>query len=305
MVNVRTGNETEPAPEEKPLGKRILVVGAGPAGMEAARVAATRGAEVTLMERNPYLGGQFNLAGTPSNRKTFLNLIRYYKNELKRLGVEIRLGEEVTPTASLIEEVDAVILATGGRSLKPNIPGAELPHVMTAWEVLEGNREAFGNVVIIGGGATGCAAAIYISDKKKVPYDAAAYLDSRGITPPEPRMKPNITVLEMLKRIGTDIGLTTRWVNLQELNLRSIRMITKVEVKSIEPKAVVHQDEKGVEHRVPADCVVLAIGVESVNPLEEPLSKKTTELHVIGDAKEPRKAMEAIREGYRTAMELT
>jgi NADH dehydrogenase FAD-containing subunit len=81
-------------------------------------------------------------------------------------------------------------------------------------------------------------------------------------------------------------------------------MITKVEVKSIEPKAVVYQDEKGGEHHVPADCVVVAVGVESVNPLQEPLSKKTAELHVIGDAKEPRKAMEAIKEGYRTAMAL-
>lgn len=303
MVNARTGSETEPSPEEKPLKKQLLVVGAGPAGMEAARVAAVRGASVILADSHPYLGGQLNLAGTPPNRKPFLDLLRYYKNELKRLNVDLKLGETLTPESHLLAEADEVILATGSQPLIPPIPGIASPQVMMAWEVLEGKKKASGNVVIVGGGATGCETAIYLASQSEIPPAAASFLKRRDIIPPVPQEKLNITIVEMLKRIGSDIGITTRWVILQELALMGIQTITDVEVKAIEPEGIVYRNEAGNLCRLPADSVVLATRVRSSNPLEEAWSTKRA-LHVIGDAREPRKILDAIQEGYRAAMEL-
>ncbi|MFC1858185.1 FAD-dependent oxidoreductase [Thermodesulfobacteriota bacterium] len=304
LVNPRVGCETEPAPEEKPLKKRILVVGSGPAGMEAARVAAMRGAQVTLAEAHPYLGGQLILAGAPVNRKTFLQLLPYYKNELKRLDVDLRLEERITPDSPLVDGADTVILATGGKPIVPNIPGGDSAHVMTAWEVLSGQRKAVGKVVIVGGGATGCEMAIYLATRQDVPAAALNYLGSRNVTPPAPLEKPDITILEMQKHVGHGIGITSRWVTLQELKLKEIRTITYADVKSIEPGKVVYVDAEGNQNEQPADSVVLAVGAKSFNPLEEALSKQVKDLHVIGDALTPGKAIDAIRTGYRTAMEL-
>jgi 2,4-dienoyl-CoA reductase (NADPH2) len=303
MVNARTGHETEPSPEERPLEKRVLVVGAGPAGMEAARVAAVRGARVILADAHPYLGGQVILAGTPPNRKPFLELLRYYQNELQRLNVDIRLRETITSESPLLSEADAVILATGGQPMIPPIPGVASPQVMTAWEVLEGKKKAFGNVVIVGGGATGCETAIYLASKSEIPPAAADFLKRRDITPPLPRNNPKITIVEMLKRIGSDIGVTTRWVVLQELAMLGIQTMTQVEVTAIEPEGIVYRNETGNLCRLPADSVILATGVYSVNPLEAAWSGKKT-LHVIGDASKPRKVLDAIEEGYRAAMAL-
>ena len=171
MVNPRAGREGQHYPEPVEKHKRVTIVGGGPGGMQAAISAASRGHEVTLLERAGHLGGQLNLAAIPEGREELSNLVVSLGSALSREGVDVRLGLEATPEAVLSTTPDTVIVATGAEPVTPDIPGTAGQHVVQAWDVLSGKADVGDRVVVLGGGATGCLVSLYLAqmgDRKSV-----------------------------------------------------------------------------------------------------------------------------------------
>ncbi len=309
-INPRAGRELELPLSAAPISRRIAVVGGGPAGMKAAATAAGRGHRVTLFEKEPVLGGQLNLAAVPPGREEFWTAVEDLQSHLEWEGVEVRLEEEAT-AAKLIEEgFEAVVVASGGRPVIPPIPGIDQPHVLQAWDVLEGKADPAGHrVVIIGGGAVGAETAIYVAGMGTISGDTLQFLLVNGGEDPETlrelstRGVKEVTVVEMLPKVCRDVGMSTRWVLLQDLRGLGVRLVSNAPARRIEPDGVVVEVE-GCEEKIPADTVIIAAGTCSVNGLYEDLKDAGVEVHLIGDARQPRKAFEAIQEGLETGLRI-
>jgi len=217
--------------------KNVVVVGGGPAGMEAALTLAMRGHKVTLIEKNSRLGGTLNIASKPPYKSELAELIKYYEAMLKKYGVNVILGVEAV--ADLIAKMspDVVVVATGGVPRK-DVPGATLPHVRSAHEVLEKEEVLKDSVVVVGGGGVG--------------LETADYLSEHGA---------KVTVVEMLDRVGLDLERATRWVLLSRLRSKGVQILTKTKVKEIKEKMLV-VERSGVQTELQADYIVLAIGIE-------------------------------------------
>jgi 2,4-dienoyl-CoA reductase (NADPH2) len=280
MVNPLVGREGEIEinPVERP--RRILVVGGGPAGMKAAQIAAMRGHHVTLYEKGDKLGGQLNLASVVPGREELGTIVEYLSVQLKKLGVEVRLGEKVTPSLVAKLKPDVVILATGAVPIVPNIPGIDLPHVFQAWDVLAGKNVPGKNVVVVGGGGVGCYTALYLAARNK-----------------------KVTLLEMLEKTAKDIGISNRWIIRDNLEKTGVRTFTSTKVERISEKEV-FAIKNGQRLTLPADSVVLAVGSKPNKNLAEAIREKIPEIYEIGDCVEPRKALQAIHEGWNVGLKV-
>jgi len=303
LVNARAGAERKRAIEPVSSRKKVMVIGGGPAGMEAARVAALRGHEVCLYEKNECLGGQLPLAAAPAGREEFLTFVRYLEGQMKKLNVTVHMGTEATPLQVDREKPEVVIVATGAEPAIPGIKGADRPNVVLAWDVLSGKADTGKEVVIIGGGAVGLETALLLARKGTIDADTLYFLTINQAEKPETiqgllcRGLKKVTVLEMLKRAGQDIGRSTRWAILQDLSRLGVRTLSKALAKEITERGVVIERE-GREELIPGDTVVLATGAKPVNSLYDQIKSRVREIHVIGDAKNPRKALEAVAEGF-------
>jgi len=266
-------------PAEKP--KKVVVVGGGPAGMKAAKVAAIRGLEVSLYEKKSELGGQL-LAGSVAPYKDEIpKLVRYLTSQLMKARVKVELGVEAT--AELLEEAkaDAVVIATGANPIVPqDIPGVELENVVSALDVLTGVKETGLRVVIIGGGMVGCETAEFLADKGK-----------------------KVTILEMLDEIGSDIRTSTKQTVLYRLQRAGVEMVTKTKADEITEKGVRVAQNSSVQV-FEADTVVLAMGFIPNVKLAKELEGKVAALHPVGDCVEPRKIVDAIGDGARVGREI-
>ncbi len=303
LMNPRAGREFEIQETPAPRPKKVWVIGGGPAGLMAAATAARRGHKVTLFEKEPSLGGQLRLAGVPAMRRDFVTAAVDLERQVRLAGVQVRSGRGVNKAAVKRGRPDAVVVATGGRPIIPEIPGVDLGHVTTAWDVLAGRAMVGRDVVIIGGGAVGCETALHLCESSAVSGDSLRFLAFNKaetwevldeLVTKSPR---RVTILEMLKRIGQDIGLSTRWSILQDLERYGVKIITEATAKEILPDGVVMERE-GRTEKVTCDSVVLAMGSRPVQELNEELAGIVPEIHVVGDAKGPRKALDAVWEGY-------
>lgn len=303
LVNARAGRELEQEPEPARQVKQVLVVGGGPGGMEAARVAAERGHRVTLWEKDRRLGGQLNLAAVPPGREEFSTVIEYYRHELDRLGVQVELNKEADENSIKSFGADAVVMATGAAPMQPPILGVDGANVVQAWDVLAGQAATGKRVVIIGGGAVGCETALLLARKGTLDADALHFLALNNAESWETlkelaiRGVKEVTVVEMQKAVGADIGISSRWVILQEMHRFGVKTITRATAREINERGVV-LDTQGKEEVLEADTVVLAAGSRSLSGLCERVKEQLPEVYVVGDAVAPRKALDAIYQGY-------
>lgn len=281
-INASVGEEKKSRLTRVAKPKRILIVGGGLAGMEAARVSALRGHETILYDEKEQLGGQLRLSTKPPHKEELNNILDYLSNQLKKLNVEVKLGKSVT--ASIVQQIDpdAVILATGARPLIPKIRGVNNKNVVTAWDVLAGEVEVGEEIVIAGGGTVGCETAEFLAEKGK-----------------------RITVVEMLSDVALDAESVTRKLLLKRLGEKKVKILTSSTILEIAEGGVMIMDTKDNRREIiKAENVVLSLGAQANIELFKELEGKVKELYAIGDCVKPRKIIDAIYEGFHIAREI-
>lgn len=280
IYNPAAGMEMDAMIKPAQVRKRVLVIGGGPGGLEAARVAALRGHDVTLFEKEQKLGGRFAIACLGPFKQEFTHAIKWLSRQVTKLGVHIELAREVTP--ELVEEIrpDAVIIATGAVSQLPSIPGIDRPSVALGEDILTGKVSMGTNVAILGGGGIGTEVADFMAQRGK-----------------------KVTIVEMLPEVGvpTGIPLLVAQVLLPRLRQYGVEIRTGATVKEIIDGGLIVATD-GKEERINGiDQVVVAMGAKPVNELAAKLKGKVAEIYVVGDSKEPRTAYEATHEGAEAA----
>lgn len=278
-INAAAGEEKTSRLEPVKKPKKILIVGGGPGGMEAARVLALRGHEAILYDDKSELGGQLLMATKPPHKEELTNLLVYLSTQIKKLNVDVNLGKPVT--ASLVQEINpnVVILATGAHSLVPNIPGITSENVVTAWDVLMGKVEVGEEIVVAGGGDVGCETAEFLANKEK-----------------------SLSLIEMLDEVAYDVEYRTRDLMLKRLAANNVRILTGCVIIGITEKGVSVVDKRRNRIKtIHAENVVLALGARPNTTLTNELKGTIPALYSIGDCVKPRKVPDAIREAFKLA----
>ncbi len=281
LVNPTLGREEELRIKPADRKRRVFVAGGGPAGAEAAMVAAKRGHDVHLFEKADNLGGQFYMASIPPSKGEIAGFIVWQKKQLEENHVSVHLNTEFTEEIVTGQKPDAVVLATGSTPVTPPWPGVKRANVVTAHQVLEGRTEVGRSVAVIGGGMVGSETANHLANHGK-----------------------EVILVEMLPEIASDINVRSRPFLLRDLAERNVKVYVNATVKEVLANGL-RIERNGCEEKIgPFDTVVLAVGVEPCNDLGSKLEGKVARLITIGDALSPRKALEAIAEGYQAGLEV-
>lgn len=311
LVNYRAGKEGYYKSFEKVAEpKKVLVIGGGPAGCEAARVAAEKGHAVTLLEKTTRLGGALHLCAAPPGREEFLELVSFFNASLKELNVDVRLNTEATFELVQSFSPDVVVFSEGAKPIVPPVlKNAEMDNVFLAQDVLLNKKRCYGDTVIVGGGAVGCETALHLAAQGTISPETAAFLiethadtaDHVATILNEPIFK--VHLVEMLPKIGEEIGKSTRWTMMLELRRLKVNIHKHTKVISIEKNGVNVETPDG-EQFIQCVNVVNATGFRIENSLAEKLIEQGFEVKIIGDAKQPRRAIDAIAEGFKTGWNL-
>lgn len=260
--------------------QRVIVVGGGPAGMEAARVAKLRGHNVTLWEKNDQLGGQMLIACRPPHKDKINWFTEFLTGELERLKVDVKLGQEATVEVILAHKPDAVIIATGARPSDAGLPCHGHKCIVQAWDVLRERASVTGKTAtIVGGGEVG--------------LETAEFLAKKGVS---------CVVVEMAPDVGLDMEGISRLDLLGRLAELGVKLETGVLITEITPETVKGWNAERRPVSYPSEAVVLALGSTPVNDLAPQLKGKVPEVYLIGDARIPRRIMEAAYEGMISAV---
>jgi 2-enoate reductase len=276
-VNPACGRERSYELRPAQRARRILVAGGGIAGMEAARVSATRGHKVTLCEKSDALGGHLLEAAEPDDKKDIERLNRWYRRQLGSLGVDVRLNTEVTPALVERAEPDVLIVATGSSDVVPAIPGVEKPHVLTTTELLLGKKQAGESAVVVGAGENGCEAALWLARKGR-----------------------KVAVVEMqAKPIAAPVARANRNMLLDMLASHRVPILTGTRVVEVLDGAVLVLEANGATRRIDCDTVVLAVGMKANNGLYRLVSERFPgPYYDIGDCQGPANIMKAVWDGF-------
>lgn len=306
LTNPRAGREkeTEITPADSP--KKILVVGGGPAGMVAARVLALRGHQVSLWEQEAELGGQLKLAAVPPGRQDFRRFIDYLEFQLRSLGVEICLNTRAHKDNILAGGFEEVVVATGAQEVQLPLSATGDIQVVTAGEILKGFVIAGRQVVVIGGGPTGVETALYLALERGIKPEIWHFLGWYQGETPEVMQKllyqnpREITIIEQEARIGKGLGPSTRWSMLADLKRLGIKTLVKHKVLEVGEEGVLVENE-GERKWIPAQTVVMAVGVKSNNSLYHELQQANIKCHIVGDAASIGDALEVVRAAFDLA----
>jgi mycofactocin system FadH/OYE family oxidoreductase 2 len=283
VQNPATGRERELADVQKaPRPKTVVVVGGGVAGLEAARMAATRGHRVVLFEKAGELGGQVLLAARAPARAEYAGIVRFLVAQVRKLAVDVRLAVEGTPSAVLAERPDAVVVATGSHPFVPPLPGCDGKHVVTDRDVLAGEATVGANVVVVDDVHTQEA------------LSTAELLLDQG---------KRVEVISPLFYVGQDIGVTSIAPLYARLHTRGVVLTPGTELRAVEGSTVIAANVySGAERRIEAiDTVVLAAGSRSTDALYRALKGQVSELYAVGDCVAPRGVHQAILDATRVA----
>jgi len=284
-VNSAAGREAEMDLIPAKVSKMVLVIGAGPAGMEAARVASLRGHTVYLCDRQKALGGTVRILGMDPNRRNLNDMTVFFQRELKKAKVELLLGDEVTPEVVLELAPDAVILATGGVPLYPEVPGIRGANVVTAMQVLSGAANLGPKVLVVGG-----------MDNHIGAPTVAEFCRDQGA---EVEWITSQLDLAHGAEDGTRLPLFHRLMN-KDVRISTVTRLVRVD----DPSATVVNTFTNKERKLDNVTVVLACGVVPNDQLSRDLKGKVKELYLIGDSLAPRRIMHAVLEGARSANKL-
>ena len=282
VLNAENGYENTRSIQPAAQKKKIAVLGGGPAGLEAARVAALRGHDVTLFEKTTTLGGQLNIACVPPRKEEMRRAAQDLIHAVCNAGVHLCMGQ--TRTAEQLKDAgfDAVINAVGAHSAAPRIPGIDSVNVADAWKVLAGEQQVYGTVAVIGGGMVGC--------------ETAEYLAARGC---------KVSVIEMMDKIAAGESTTILPTLLENYKTYGVEQYPSHKVKEFRMDAVVCENKDGAEVTIPCDYIVLAMGARSNEFDAAALENASIPVYSIGDAAgKAADISNAIRTGYDTACQL-
>lgn len=264
--------------------KHVVVIGGGPGGMEAARVAALEGHKVTLFEKNAKLGGVMGDICTASFKSKMAELAEYYRTQLRKLNVDVRLNTEITADDPILAECDAIIIGCGANPITPPIPGIDGDNVIT---MLEGHRNPKliqgENIVVCGGGASGCDGALEMAKD----------------------MGKKVTIVEMMDECAKDAMFINKIALFNQLAEYQVKIMTGTKVVSIEKDGLTVKKKDGSTEKLYADTVISAFGMRpdltTVNAVKEKYHIKT---RVVGDSVKLGKIGDAIRDGFGAAASL-
>ena len=282
VLNAENGYENTRSIQPAAQKKKIAVLGGGPAGLAAARVAALRGHDVTLFEKTTTLGGQLNIACVPPRKEEMRRAAQDLIHAVCNAGVHLCMGQ--TRTAEQLKDAgfEAVINAVGAHSAAPRIPGIDSVNVADAWKVLAGEQQVYGTVAVIGGGMVGC--------------ETAEYLAARGC---------KVSVIEMMDKIAAGESTTILPTLLENYKTYGVEQYPSHKVKEFRMDAVVCENKDGAEVTIPCDYIVLAMGARSNEFDAAALEAASIPVYSIGDAAgKAADISNAIRTGYDTACQL-
>lgn len=282
VLNAENGYENSRSIQPAEQKKKIAVLGGGPAGLEAARVAVLRGHDVTLFEKTTSLGGQLNIACVPPRKEEMRRAAQDLIRAVCNAGVHLCMGQ--TRTAEQLKEAgfEAVINAVGAHSAAPRIPGIDGVNVADAWKVLAGEQQVYGTVAVIGGGMVGC--------------ETAEYLAARG---------GKVSVIEMMDKIAAGESTTILPTLLENYKTYGVEQYPSHKVKEFRMDAVVCENKDGAEVTIPCDYIVLAMGARSNEFDAAALEAANIPVYSIGDAAgKAADISNAIRTGYDIACQL-
>ena len=322
LVNARACRETELQIAPASTKKRIAVVGAGPGGLAAALTAAERGHEVTLFDAANQIGGQFNLAKCIPGKEEYAHTLRYYAAGMARYGVQLQLGTKVRAADLANQGFEHIILATGIRPRKLDLPGSELPGVLAYSDVIEGRAPVGQRVAIIGAGGIGFDVAEMLTHEdlgtqtEREHFAATWGIDYsvtvRGglVQPQTPKPARQVWLLQRKEEsLGKRLGKTTGWIRRALMGRRSVQMWAGVEYHRIEREddaLVLHLSVRGEARALVVDTIVVCAGQESENALLPALQDAGLSVTPIGGARLAGEldATRAIDEGTRLAASL-
>jgi 2-enoate reductase len=281
-VNPATGRERSYAIESTNNPRKVMIVGGGVSGMEAARVAAMRGHSVTLFERNDSLGGHLIEGSIPQFKKDIARLLEWYKRELKNARLDIKIGTEVNLSTIELEKPDVVIIATGSKPIIPQIPGLFSDNTVTAIDVFLGKKLLGERVIVLGGGVIGCEAGLWLAQQGK-----------------------EVIIIELLPDIlmaGIPIQHMNRLMLLDLLRFNEIRIMTNTSAINFENGNLILSDNGNKSReQLWAEDIVLAVGLQADQVLYKSLRSKIPDLFLIGDARHPQNILNAIWDAFHVA----
>lgn len=307
MLNAQAGKEYKISITKPQKIKKVVIVGAGPGGLESAKICAEQGHQVMIFEKSNKIGGQLNLITPIPLKREFKEIINFYENILKDYKIDWKFNATATKEKIKAENPDVVIVATGAKPQIPNIKGVaeglKNGYVVTYEDVLLEQVTTGKNVVVLGGGATGVETALYLGYQGIISPETLFFLFTKNAETIENLKKltsrgtKKVTIVKRSAKIGKGIGRTTRWTLVQELKRIGVEMLEDTKTLEVSKEGVLVENVKG-QFVISADTIVLASGMLPENFLYEEIKNDFGEVYLIGDAKKPLYVTNAIWDAF-------